>query len=314
MIPITEVAKGIFKIGPLETGSRTPPTSPYLVVGQERALIWEPGETGQMAALLEGIRQIRVDLDRIAYIITSHIHLHHCQGVPELLQKIPKATLMVHNRAIPYLIEPTQLNESTFQVWGPGCPTIAPVPEKRMKALYGGEVIDLGKRKLDIIEATGHAPHQVAMFDRLTKALFPGDAVGVLPLNNERASPDIRAPLFDVEKAVDSLHRLMALKPKVLFVFGYGGVSHSPQKTMKWAEEDWRTVERICREGMKQKKNSLEIGRQVVQYYTKVGVMEEEKELRTTVAPFGMTNYLHKQDPSLEMPQRDESQPLHGRL
>ncbi|MFC1943102.1 MBL fold metallo-hydrolase [Chloroflexota bacterium] len=315
MIPITEVVKGIFKIGPLETGNeRTPDTCPYLIVGQEQALIWEPGEAGQVPALLEGIRVLGVERDRIAYIIPSHIHLHHCAGVPVLLKELPKATLMVHERGVPHLIDPTRLNESTFQVWGDGCPSITPVPQDRIKGLAGGEVIDLGERKLDIIEAGGHAPHQVAMFDRLTKALFPGDAAGAFNIpNNERARPDILPPLFDVEQAVDALHRFQALKPTVILTFTrYGGISHSPEKTMRWAEEDYRAVERICREGMKQKRNSLEIGAEVAEHYKKVRIATEmEDRAGETTAPYGMCAYIHKQDPSLEMPRRPEG-PLHG--
>ena len=81
MIPIVEIAKGIFRIGPLE--SRTPntnPASPFLVVGSQQSAIVEPGEDGQAPKLLEAIKEIGVGLDRIAYLIATHIHLHHVHG------------------------------------------------------------------------------------------------------------------------------------------------------------------------------------------------------------------------------------------
>ncbi len=228
MIPITEVAKGIFRIGPLDTHSRTPNTSPYLIVGDKQAAIWEGGESGQAHALLEAIGETGVSLDRIGYIICSHIHLHHIDGVNILLHAIPNARVVVHQRGAPHLVDPIRLNASTFQVWGEGCPSLIPVPEDRIWGVAGGEVIDLGGRELEIIEALGHAPHHIVLFDRLTRALFPGDSVGVLGMGKERARPDILPPLFELEKAVATLHRLKALKPSVLFLFGYGGVSHSP--------------------------------------------------------------------------------------
>jgi len=303
MIPITEIAKGIFKIGPLETGLQTPATSPHLVVGQ-RAAILEPGEGGQTPELLEGIRQIGVNLDRIDYLIPSHIHLHHCQGVPVLLQEIPQAKVVVHQRAVPHLMEPTRLNESTTEVWGEGCPIIAPVPQDSIWGVVGGEVISLGDRELEIIEATGHARHHIAIFDRLTRALFPGDAAGVLGLGRERGSPDIRPPLFEVDKHIDTLHRLRAFNPSVLFTFG--GVSHSPDKTLQWAEDDVLAIERICREGMKQKMSGDEIGRRVGEYYDQVrpSTQQEGAESSQAWAPYGMLAYLKRQDPSLEMPKR----------
>jgi len=311
MIPIFEVVKDVFRIGPLETGGRTPASTPYLIVGQQQALIWEPGELGQVPALLEAIKEIGVDRDRIAYISPSHIHLHHIQGVPVLLKEIPQATFMVHQRAVPHLIDPTRLNQSTAEMWGEGCPQIDPVPADRIWGVAGGEVIDLGERELDIIDAPGHTFHMIALFDRLTRALFPGDSTAELHLNRERGNDEIRPPLFHVDKYVDTLHRFRALKPSVVFTFGFGGVSHSPEKMMQWAEEDVRVVERICREGMKQKMNSDEIGKQVAEYYEQVGIPHNEPVVFGQYwLPYGMCAHIHKQDPSLEMPQRPPGRPM----
>ncbi|MFC1950826.1 MBL fold metallo-hydrolase [Chloroflexota bacterium] len=312
-IPITEVVKGIFKIGPLETHSRTPNTSPHLVVGEKQAAIVEFGESGQAHDLLEAIKEIGVDRDRIAYLIASHIHLHHIAGVDVLLKELPKSKMVIHQRGVRYVVEPTRLNESTFQAWGKdsGCPQIAPVPQDRIWGISGGEVIDLGGRELEVVETLGHSPHHIAIFDRLTKALFAGDAAGVLGLGSERASPDIRPPFFDVDLAAKSLQRLRALNPSAILLFGYGGISHSPQKTLQWSEEDIRTVERICREGMKNKESAKEIGRKVGEYYAKVGAsmpkegVEVMRERGIGVGgslPIGMCAFLMKQDPSLEMP------------
>jgi len=318
MIPIAEIAKGIFRIGPLDTRSRTPDTSPFLVVGQQRAVIWEPGEGGQAPDLLQAIRLLGVDLGRIDYIIASHIHLHHLAGVHVLLKEIPRAKVVVHQRGVPHLMEPTRLNTSVSEVWGEGCPQISAVPQDRIWGVAGGEVIDLGGRELEIIETLGHAPHHISIFDRLTRSLFPGDATGVFfgGPGTERCHPDIVPPLFDLEKALDSLRRLRALEPSVLFAFGYNGTSFSPDQTLQWSEEDICAVERICREGMKQKMSSEEIGRRVEEYYESVGVPVSREEEggegpRQMRAPVGMLAYLKRQDPSLEMPKMPPG-PLQG--
>jgi len=300
MIPITEIVKGFFKIGPLDTKRGTPWTSPYLVVGQQRAAIVEPGELEQTSELLEGIKEIGVDLDRIAYLIPTHIHLHHVSGVNVLLKEIPQAKVVVHQRAVPHLMEPSRLNASTLEVWGQdrGCSQLTPVPEDRILGVVGDEVIDLGGRELEIIDARGHAPHHIAIFDRVTRIAITGDAAGDWHTpGRERAEPDIRPPLFNVEMAVDSVRRLRALQPSMLIVFGRGGVNHSPDKALQWLEADIRAVERICQEGMKQKLSNEEIISRVREYYRSV-------EIELIVgAPMAVCAYLHKQDPSLEMPQ-----------
>ncbi len=304
MVPITEVAKGIFKVGPLDTRNPlTPATSPFLVVG-ERAAIVEPGESGQAPELLDGIREIGVDLNRIDYLMPTHIHLHHIHGANVLLREIPQAKVVAHQRGVPHLKEPTQLNEEVrLEAWGE---KLFPVPEDRIIGCSGGEVIDLGGRELEIVDARGHAPHHLAIFDRLTRALFPGDAVGVLGLGHERGRPEIVPPLFDIEKHVDSLRRLRALKPSVLFTFGYGGVSHSPDKTLQWAEEDVRAIESICREGMKQGMSLDEIGGRVLEYHKSVGLRAptegQERRREIVTGLIGMMNYIKRQDPSREIP------------
>jgi len=320
VIPITQVAKGIFKIGPLDTGTRTPETSPHLVVGEKQSAILEPGESGQAAALLEGIRQIGVPRDRIAYILSSHIHLHHLAGVNVLLKELPNAQVVVHRRGKPHLMEPTKLNAGTYAVWGDGCPTLSPVPEDKIWGVSGGEVIDLGGRELEIIDATGHAPHHMAVFDSLTKAMFCGDAAGVIALNMERGRPDILPPLHDVKIQVETQRRLRSFKPSMLLVFGYGGVSHSPDDTLRWAEEDVLAVERIVLEGMEQKKLNKEIGKAVADYYRSVGLAGRQEYADAEEgagermmggggggmpegnAPIGMVNYLLREHPDLEAP------------
>jgi len=216
---------------------------------------------------------------------------------------------VVHQRGVPHLMEPVRLNASVSEVWGEGCPQISPVPQDRIWGVAGGEVIDLGGRELEIIETLGHAPHHISIFDRLTKALFPGDATGVFfgGPGTERCHPDIVPPQFDLEKALDSLHRLRALKPSVIFAFGYNGASFSPDRTLQWSGEDICMVERICQEGMQQKKSSQEISQMMEEYYKSVGVpsapeQRTESRDRVTTGPIGMYVYLKKKDPSLEMP------------
>jgi len=201
-------------------------------------------------------------------------------------------------------MEPTRLNASVTQVWGEGCPQLSPVPQDRIWGVAGGEIIDLGERELEIIESLGHSPHHIAIFDRMTRALFSGDAAGVFALGNERGNQDIVPPLFDVEKNIATLHRLRAFNPSVLLIFGFSGVSHSPDKTLQWAEEDIRAFERIVREGMKQKKSREEIDREAREYFDQVGISNPEGEGERGMGAriHGLFPYILKQDPSLEMP------------
>ncbi len=305
MIPITEVVKGIYKIGPLDTKMPTEATHPFLVVGEEQSAIVEPGEEGQIDELLEAIRQIGVPLERIAYVIGTHIHLHHVQGVPMLLPRLPQAKFVVHPQGAPHVIEPTRLVESTIQVWGAHCYGPFPgVPKERVMTPADGQVLDLGNREMQILYATGHAPHHMIIFDRNTRALFSGDLVSLSP-GRLRGRPDILPPLFDVDKQIQSLRRAMALNPYVLLRFGHQGFSFSPEKTLRWAEEDYLAVERICLDGMRRKLTSPQIGEKVEEYYRAIGVGSVQETGEPEIlgrAPFGMLAYIKRKHPELEMP------------
>ncbi|MBI4282849.1 MAG: MBL fold metallo-hydrolase [Chloroflexi bacterium] len=335
MITKYQVARGVFKLGPIPTGnprSATSPTTPFVMVGQEKAAILEPGEEGQGEPVLQAIKELGIDRNRIAYITVSHIHGHHSESL-NVLVKETKAKIVVHQRAVPHLVDPSRLNASMDQVWGTEgghCAVLKPVPENRIMGCAGGEVIDLGERELEIIDSRGHAPHHICVFDRLTRALWTGDMAGVLAFGSERGHPDILPPLFDVKSHMESLHRCRALKPSVLFSFtAPGGVSYAPDRTLQMAEEDILAIERICREGMKKKLTAQQIAKQVSEHRaqnTNTGVYSpiikpstaEEDTIGgadgvtggrygvlafvENMPPFGMIAYLKREDPSLPWP------------
>ncbi len=308
VIPITQVAKGIFRIGPLDTKRVTAATSPYLVVGSNQAMVLEPGEEGQVPELIQAIKDCDVDLNRITYVWPSHIHLHHMQGVPTLLEKLTKAKVLVHPRAVPHLIDPTRLVASSIEAWGDKCyGPFRPIAKDRIMTVEDKQVIDLGGRELEIIWAPGHAPHHMGLFDRNTRALFPGDLVTFPGYGRPRGRHDIRPPLFDVEQFVASVNRFRTYKPSMLLIFNHIGGSLDADDTLKWAAEDHLALERICLDGLRKKLTFREIVRQAEAYEDKVaGKMtaetQQEEAVFSTGGLFGLIAYLKRKYPELELP------------
>ncbi|MBI4282892.1 MAG: MBL fold metallo-hydrolase [Chloroflexi bacterium] len=332
MVVKTQAARGIFRIGPLNTGKyRTAeaPTSPFIMVGQKWAAILEPGEDGLASSVLQAAEEIGIPRDKIAYIFITHIHLHHMEGINILLDVLPQAKVVVHQRAVPHLIDPSRVNSSTDQIWGTeggNCGHLNPVKPERIIGCTGGEIIDLGDREIEILDGRGHAPHQICIFDRLTRAIWIGDLCGAIPFASERGGPDILPPMFDVKLQLESLHRCRALKPSVILTHtGYGGVSYVPDLTMQIAEDEVLAVERVCLEGMKKKLTARQIGAKVAElggrirqsYSPLVKPTDVETEtvgtsgrhigVLTAIAaeqmpPFGMIAYLKREHPELEWP------------
>lgn len=307
-----QVLNGLYAIGPIQTvgtsagGLRESATSPFLVVG-ERAAIVEPGEHSQAAPFLEGVAEIGVTLDRIDYIIPTHLHLHHSTALNVLLDAIPHAKVVVHARGVAHAIEPTRLNASSVQAWGPGeCNlNLNPVPEDRIIGVAGGEVFDLGGRKLEIIDAPGHAPHNFGIYDTLTKGLWCGD-FPQFQSNSKRGGISINPPLFHVERGLETLRRFRACNPAVLLKW-YGGIAHyQPELLIRTAEEDLLAFERICVEGMRQKLPAKEIALKLEEYKQSVGLIEslgQEVVQEDVRGPVALYRYLIQKYPDLEMPE-----------
>ncbi len=311
---ITQVAKGILRIGPVESagpgrrGHHTSLTSPYLIIGKEQAMVLEPGEDCQVAATVDALKKCGVALDKVGYIWASHIHLHHIQAVPDLMKQLPKAKFVVHPRGAPHVIEPTRLVASSIEAWGDQCyGPMAPLPKERVMSVEDNQIIDLGRKQIQVIYAPGHAPHHMGLFDLETRALFPGDIAMVPGPGRERGHHDIRPPLFDVDKFVASIEHYLSLKPSMLLTFGdRGGAVFSVEDSLRWAIEDHRAIERICADGMRRKQSFKEISARVEEYSTAVdsqpiGGRETGPEF-TSGGLSGMIAYVHRKDPSLELP------------
>ncbi len=302
-VPIKEEAKGIFRIGPVKTGHPSASTSPYLVVGGQRAMVVEPGEDGQVAGLLEGIQQCGIARDRVEYVWASHIHLHHIQGLPQLLRELPKAKFLVHPRGAPHVVEPTRLVETTIQIWGDKCyGPFQGIPRERVMAVEDKQVIDLGGRELEIIYAPGHASHHMGLFDRQTRVLWPGDMdTGEGSFGRaDGSSPTI----FDVEKHIDSLRHYETFKPSMLLTFGRQHPMPAEQ-TLRDAQLDMLAIERLCREGMRQKVTLEELDKRVETFrdWTRAERWEAEGGRRVVRgAPAHMIAYVRRKNPDLEIP------------
>ncbi len=266
-VPIREEAKGIYRLGPLDTGRPSANTSPFLVVGEKCSAVVEPGEEGQVPQFLEGMKQIGVSPDKVAYVIASHIHLHHIQGVPMLLKGLPNAKFAVHPRGAPHVIEPTRLWESTLAIFGPNCyKPVQPVPADRVVTVNDNEMLDLGGRQLQVIWTPGHAPHHICMFDTLTKTGFPGDAFTTGEGSFGRPGKPGESPtIFNPELALASMYRLRDLKPTLLLTFGNQRAMPGDD-TLRGGEAWLLATWRICLEGLRQKVTLAELDKRCDAY------------------------------------------------
>ncbi len=86
-------------------------------------------------------------------------------------------------------------------------------PWKITRYVHGGELIELGDRKLEIIATPGHTPDAISLFDRNNGLLFTGDTYYPARIWLFRPETDLNA--YDA-----SIKRLSSLAPQVKIVLG----------------------------------------------------------------------------------------------
>ncbi len=224
-------------------GGQTGMTAAYLIEEGGPTLV-ETGAQTSAQTLIAALTDRGIGPNDLRQVILTHIHLDHCGGVGDIAQAFPSARVVVHRRGARHLADPTRLVESSIAVYGALAPLygrLTPVPAERIDAVEEGARIDLGAgRTLDVIDAPGHARHQMALVDAAHGVVFTGDALGVRFPGSE-VYPAIPPPDFDLDMALTTLRRIAERQPTRLLLPHFGPVD-APQEAVATAGERQRIL------------------------------------------------------------------------
>ena len=78
----------------------------YLIIEEGRGAFIDCGTNHSVPHLLAAVQQAGITPADIDLLIVTHVHLDHAGGAGLLMQQLPNATLVVHPRAAPHLIDP----------------------------------------------------------------------------------------------------------------------------------------------------------------------------------------------------------------
>jgi glyoxylase-like metal-dependent hydrolase (beta-lactamase superfamily II) len=230
--PAVEVASGVHLV---DTGYVRPHLAAcYLVRGENSVAIVETGHAGTVPRLLAALEALRIDRAKVSHVVVTHVHLDHAGGAGALMRELPRATLVAHPRGARHLIDPTRLWAGTVAVYGAeatkklyGDPV--PVEASRVVEAPDGFTIDLGHRRLRMLDAPGHAKHHLVVLDEATRGFFTGDSFGL----SYRETDSSRGPFFfptttPVQFDPPALHatidRMLAERPERVYLTHYGCV------------------------------------------------------------------------------------------
>ncbi|MBA7671691.1 Hydroxyacylglutathione hydrolase [subsurface metagenome] len=151
--------------------------------------------------------------------------MDHVGGIGKAIKQMPNATVVVHRKGKPHLVDPAKLWEGSQQTlgelalkYGP----IEPVPPDRILIAEDGMKINLGEVEIEVLSTPGHAPHHLSFLDRNEGRLFVGEAAGSYTEGVDAVRPATPPPSFNLEQALSSLDKLIRLAPRSLCYAHFG--------------------------------------------------------------------------------------------
>ncbi len=164
-------------------------------------------------------------LDRVDYVLLTHIHIDHCGGLGDLLAHYPMARVICHDKAVEHMVDPSRLWNGSLEVLGEiaeayGAPK--PVPRERLISHKENH-----PKALRILETPGHAVHHLSFFYR--DRLFAGEAGGnYLIMGDSEYLRPATPPRFFFEVFLGSVDRLLSLGDLPIYYahFDQGESSH----------------------------------------------------------------------------------------
>jgi len=206
----------------------------FLLIENGRAAFIETGPNSAVPRLLAALEAHGLERDAVDYVIPTHIHLDHAGGVGLLMSELPRAQLVIHPRGARHMVDPSVLVDGARAVYGREVADrdygeLVPVPQERIVTTEDGMVIEVGGRPLRFADTPGHARHHNCIWDEATRGWFTGDTFGIaypdLYTSNGPYMVPATAPVqFDSQALHETVGRLLAQRPDVMYLTHYGAV------------------------------------------------------------------------------------------
>ena len=183
--------------------------------------LFDVGPESTFENISSELRAIGFTPSDVRHVFLSHIHFDHAGAAWRFAEL--GATIYVHPRGAPHLLDPTRLIESATRIFGDEMEKLwgrfAPVPKERLRVLHDADVVRIDSLEVRAIETPGHASHHHVY--QWEDNLFGGDVAGVR-LGNGPPIPPFVPPELHIESWLDSIQKMRALNPARLYLPHFG--------------------------------------------------------------------------------------------
>ncbi|HST29245.1 MAG TPA: MBL fold metallo-hydrolase [Chthoniobacterales bacterium] len=184
--------------------------------------LFDTGPESTFDNVIGDLRKAGFDAKDVRHVFLSHIHFDHAGAAWRFAQS---ATIYVHPRGAPHLIDPAKLVESATRIFGADMDRlwgkIVGVPKERVKILEDNDVVRVPPFAFRAIATPGHASHHHVY--HWNDNVFGGDIAGVR-IGNGPPIPPFVPPELHVESWRESIARIRNLNPANLYLPHFGKV------------------------------------------------------------------------------------------
>ncbi len=186
-MPLVEVAERTWRLGS-DYGGRD--LFQYLIVGDERCLLVDAGlSRTPRETILPALRDLAIEPSCVEWVVVTHPDLDHQGGLAALMDVLPLSTSACGVADRPMVEDPHRLIADRYEAYAADH-GLAYEPSERLAmladagapvtiglGLVGREVIELGGRRVQVLNAPGHSTGHLVLHELSTGLLFSSDAV-----------------------------------------------------------------------------------------------------------------------------------------
>jgi glyoxylase-like metal-dependent hydrolase (beta-lactamase superfamily II) len=192
-----------------------------LLETDESPVLFDTGPESTFENIANALRRLGIEPREVRRVFLSHIHFDHAGAAWRFAEL--GATIYVHPRGAPHLIDPQKLVASATRLYGDDMERLwgkfSGIAPERVRVLADNDVVRVAPFEIRAIATPGHAGHHHVY--HWNDTIFGGDVAGVR-LDGGPPTPPFVPPELDIETWRGSIAKIRGLNPANLYLPHFG--------------------------------------------------------------------------------------------